>query len=174
MSYIHHTRWHWQHCHVANIAQQCILGFFQVYEFAGDLDDSKSTSGRILCNFGSRTYVPISWMCKTGLSVTHKYGSWSNHSLDEDLCMDGIPALDLWDLVIEVFHSSPNQTKKATDVRAPLVKLVGKHWTKHAETNSNHAHQSRSDQYWSRSSSVTRIGSNAKLYVFDDHEAVIW
>ena len=23
--------------------------------------------------------------------------------------MDGIPALDLWDLVIEVFHSSPNQ-----------------------------------------------------------------
>ena len=29
------------------------------------------------------------------------------------LRMDGIPALDLWDLVIEVFHSSPNQQKKS-------------------------------------------------------------
>ena len=29
--------------------------------------------------------------------------------------MDGIPALDLWDFVIEVFHSSPNQLKKSKD-----------------------------------------------------------
>ena len=29
--------------------------------------------------------------------------------------MDGTPALDLWDLVIEVFHSSPNQLKKSKD-----------------------------------------------------------
>ena len=31
--------------------------------------------------------------------------------------MDGIPALDLWDSVIEVFHSSPIQTNKSKDVR---------------------------------------------------------
>ena len=30
--------------------------------------------------------------------------------------MDGIPALDLWDLVIEVFRSSPNQANKARDL----------------------------------------------------------
>ena len=30
-------------------------------------------------------------------------------SLDAGLRMDGIPALDLWDSVIEVFHSSPNR-----------------------------------------------------------------
>ena len=35
------------------------------------------------------------------------------------LRMDGIPALGLWDLVIEVFHSSPNQTSKTKDVREP-------------------------------------------------------
>ena len=39
-------------------------------------------------------------------------------SLDAVLRMDGIPALDLWDLVIEVFHSSPNQTNKTKDARA--------------------------------------------------------
>ena len=37
--------------------------------------------------------------------------------------MDGIPALDLWDLVIEVFHSSANQTNKTKDVREPRGKL---------------------------------------------------
>ena len=40
-------------------------------------------------------------------------------SLDAGLRMDGIPALDLWDFVIEVFHSSPNQTNKTKDVREP-------------------------------------------------------
>ena len=29
--------------------------------------------------------------------------------------MDGIPALDLWDLVTEVFHSSPNQLNNTKD-----------------------------------------------------------
>ena len=29
--------------------------------------------------------------------------------LDAVLRLDGIPALDLWDLVLEVFHSSSNQ-----------------------------------------------------------------
>ena len=34
------------------------IGFFQDSEFAGDLEDSKSTSGRVLCIFGSRTLFP--------------------------------------------------------------------------------------------------------------------
>ena len=38
-----------------------------------------------------------------------------NISLDAGLRMDGIPALDLWDSVIEVFHSSPTQSKKTKD-----------------------------------------------------------
>ena len=29
--------------------------------------------------------------------------------------MDGIHALDLWDLMIDVFHSSPNQINKSKD-----------------------------------------------------------
>ena len=40
------------------------LGLFQDSDFAGDLQDSKSTSGGTLCIFGSHTFVPISWMCK--------------------------------------------------------------------------------------------------------------
>ena len=40
-------------------------------DFAGDLEDSQSTSGGTLCVFGSHTFVPISWMCKKQTSVSH-------------------------------------------------------------------------------------------------------
>ena len=40
-------------------------------------------------------------------------------SVDAGLRMDGIPALDLWDLVLEVFHSSSNRTNKTQYVREP-------------------------------------------------------
>ena len=61
--------------------------------------------------------MPISWMCKKQTSVSHSSKEAEVISLDGCLRMDGIPALDLWDLVIEVFHSSSNQTNKTKDVR---------------------------------------------------------
>ena len=69
ISYIHHTCEYRQHCHVGNTAQQCRLGLFQDSDFAGDLEDSKSTSGGTLFVFGSHTFVPTSWMCKKQTSV---------------------------------------------------------------------------------------------------------
>ena len=45
ISYIHHTSEYRQYCHVCNTAKQCKLGLFQDSDFAGDLEDSKSTSG---------------------------------------------------------------------------------------------------------------------------------
>ena len=89
-------------------AQHCRLGPFQVSDFAGDLEYSKSTSGGTLCIFGSRTFVPISWMCKKQMSVCHSSTKSEVISLDAGLRMDGLPALDLWDVVIEVLHYSKN------------------------------------------------------------------
>ena len=96
-------------CHVGNTAQQCRSGLFQDSDFAGDLEDSKSTSGGTLCIFRSHTFVPISWMCKKQTSDSHRSTESEIMSLDAGLRMDGLPALDLWDLVIEVLHSSSNQ-----------------------------------------------------------------
>ena len=45
ISKIHHTCEYKQYCHVGNIAEQCRLGLFQDSDIAGDLEDSKSTSG---------------------------------------------------------------------------------------------------------------------------------
>ena len=71
ISYIHHTCEYGQYCHVGYTAKQCRLGLFQDSDFAGDLEDSKFTSGRTLCVFGSHTFVPIRWMCKKQTSVSH-------------------------------------------------------------------------------------------------------
>ena len=53
ISYIHFTSDYRQYCHVGNAAQQCRLEPFQDSDFAGDLEDSKSTSGGVLCIFGT-------------------------------------------------------------------------------------------------------------------------
>ena len=102
ISHIHHTCEFKQYCHVGNTAQQCRLGLFQDSDFAGDLEDSKPT-----------TFVPMSWLCKKQTSVSHSPTEGEIISLDGCLRMDGIPALDLWDLTIEVFHSSSNQINKS-------------------------------------------------------------
>ena len=60
ISYIHHTSAYRQYCHVGNTAQLRRLGLFQDSDFAGDLEDSKCTSGGVPCIFGSRTFVTFS------------------------------------------------------------------------------------------------------------------
>ena len=49
LSYINHTCELQQYCHVGNTAKQCRLGLFQDSDFAGDLEDSNSTSGGTSC-----------------------------------------------------------------------------------------------------------------------------
>ena len=51
-----------------------------------------------------------SHVCSTKLDVQETDIEAEIFSLDAGLRMDGIPALILWDLVIEVFHSVPNRT----------------------------------------------------------------
>ena len=54
------------------------------------------------CVFGSHTFVPISWMCKKQTSVSHSSTESEIMSLEAGLRLDGIPALDLWDLIVLV------------------------------------------------------------------------
>ena len=113
ISNIHHTCEYKQYCYVGNTAKQCRLGMFQDSDFAGDLEDSKSSSGGTLCVFGSRTIVPISWMCNKQTSVSHSSTDSETISLDAGLRSDGIPALDLWDLIVFVLGNT-NQNHDRT------------------------------------------------------------
>ena len=101
---------------MGNTAKQCSLGNFQDSDFAGDLEDSKSTSGRTLCIFGSHTFVPLSWMCKKQTSVSHCSTESEIISLDAGLRLDAIPALDLWDLIVAVLGNTNLSHKEQGDL----------------------------------------------------------
>ena len=91
---------------MGNTAKQCRLGLLQDSDFAGDLADSKSTSGRTLCVFGSETFVPKSWMCKKQTAVSHSSTESEIISQDTGLRLDGLPALELWDLIFSLTRKS--------------------------------------------------------------------
>ena len=107
ISYIHHTSEYNQYCYVGNNPKQCRLGLFQDSDFAGDLEDSTSTSGGTLCICGSHTSVPISRLCEK--TVSHSSTESEIISLDAGLRMDGKPALCLWDLIVTVLHGNTHQ-----------------------------------------------------------------
>ena len=62
-----------------------------------------------LAHFRKSHVRAISWMCKKQTSVSHSSTKAEIISLAAGLRMDGIPALDLLDLVREVFQCTPNQ-----------------------------------------------------------------
>ena len=96
---------HRQYCHLGRTAQQCRSVLSQDSDLAGDFEDSKSTSRRFFLSSELEKFVPKSGMFKKQTSVSHSSTESEVISLDAGFRMDGIPALDLWDLVIEVLHS---------------------------------------------------------------------
>ena len=97
---------------MGNTAKQCRLGLFQDSDFAGDLEDSKSTSGGTLCIFGRHTFFPISWMFKKQTAVSHSSTESEIISLDTGLRLDDLPALELWDLIVSIFGSASPMSKR--------------------------------------------------------------
>ena len=131
-------------------------------DFAGDLEDSKSTSGGTLCIFGSHTFVPISWMCKKQTAVSHSSTESEIIYLDTRLRFDGLPALELWDLIVSVLGNvsrvSDGSGKPDNDVH------------KHHKSQKNIDVMKDID---SVPSNVQSLRQEALLYVFEDNEAVI-
>ena len=161
VSYIHHTCEYKQYCYVSNTAKQCRLGLFQDSDFAGDLEDSKSTSGGTLCIFGSHTLVPISWMCKKQTAVSHSSTESEVISLDTGLRLD-LPALELWDVIVSFLGN----VSRVSDRSGQPDNDVDKH----------HKSQKKIDvmeDIDSVPSNVQFARQEALLYVFEENEAVI-
>ena len=151
-----------------NSDQHCRLGLFQDSDFAADLEDSKSTSVRILCPFGSRTFVPISWMCMKQTSVSHSSTESEIISLDDGLRMNGIVALDLWDVAMEVLHSSKNKKSSTQEAAGSCLHMSNVKLKKKGNQNVDqvsHLNHVTTNQ--------TSFQCEAQLYIFEDEEAVI-
>ena len=161
ISYIHHTNDHRECCHVGYAAQQCRLGTFE---------DSKPTSGGILSLLGSRTSVR-----STEPEVI---------SLEAGLCMDGIPPLDPWDVVIELLHSFQKNTHQALrdqyrkeEVNSQVPRNRARSETH--STNSNVKTKGHGNREVDDLSDVDHVVTSAKpsqfraqLYIFEDNEVI--
>ena len=104
ISFIHHHKDHVLTSFVGDDPADCKLMLFCDASFAGDLRDSKSTSGVILCLVGPNTFCPITWLCKKQGAVSHSSSEAEVIAMDAGVRMEGIPALELWDLVIDVLQ----------------------------------------------------------------------
>ena len=110
-------------------------------------------------------------MCKKQTSVSHSSAQAELISLDAGLRLDGIPALTLWDLVVEVFHSVPNRTDgpKREPRRNPSA-VVKPDMHNHIPIKHTNAIPTNIDHI---PSNTAHSGSSAMLCVFEDNEAVI-
>ena len=61
-------------------------------------------------------FVPITWMCKNQTSVSHSSTESEIISLDAGLRLDGIPALDLWHLIVAVLGNTNQSHKEQGDL----------------------------------------------------------
>ena len=166
ISYILHTCEYKQYCHVGNTAKQCRLGLLQDSHFAGDLEDSKSTSGWNIVRFW-KSYIYSNQVGCVRNKLQFRTVSTESEiiSLDAGLRLDGIPALDLWDLIVAVLHGNTYQCTNLLQVRAALHKLPMRKKT--------HGMIDDLDNVDFLSSNVNSSRKEALLYIFEDNEAVI-
>ena len=115
-----------------------------------------------MCIYGSHTFVPISWMCKKQTAVSHSSTESEIISLDTGLRLDGLPALELWDLIVSVLgnvsRASDRSGKPESDDRKP---------------HKSHNKIDVIKDIDAVPSNVQSARQEALLYVFEDNEAVI-
>ena len=144
---------------------------FQDPDLAGDLEDSWSTSGGFLCIFGSRTFVPVRWMCKKHTAITQFHRGTCN-ILRRWLSHGRFSALDLWNLVIEVLHSPSPSSLSAGASRCIAIAVLD------TCRNTNEAEISRPEK--SCLGEIDYLAPKAKTFFdnalgihLEDHAAVI-
>ena len=117
------------------------------------------------------TFVPVSWMCKRQTGVSNSSTESEIISLDDGLRMDVLPALDLWDIMIEVLRSTNNNVQpKHTSIQETDATL-------HSKTEARKvARRQKVDQLSDAGYVPTNTHSShseSQLYIFEDSEAVI-
>ena len=107
ISYIRHTSDCRQYCHVGNTAQHCRLGL------SPDSGGFKiNLRVNLMYLWKSNVCSSLSWMCKKQTTVSHSSTESEIISLDAGLRLDGISALDLWDLIVAVLHGNTYQSNQ--------------------------------------------------------------
>ena len=109
-------------CHVGDDATALRFALYADASFAGDLRDSKSSSGGLLCLIGPHTFVPLSWLCKKQTAVSHSSTEAEIIALEAAMRMEGLPMLNLWSQVLDTIAPRNDGDRKTTSVQEEVKK----------------------------------------------------
>ncbi len=168
MCYINCTAQQVMTSHVGDNPEDCQLMLFCDASFAGDLKDSKSTSGAIICLVGPKTFCPITWLCKKQGAIAHSSTESEVTALDAGLRMEGLPALDLWELVCEVFVTP----KDGSSMKREAMQAGPHHLPKEEAEKDLHNTLAMVDYVPPNLPAINPLNP-AKLMILEDNEAVI-
>ena len=109
MSYIHSTLEHRLVGYVGDALTDVGVHVYADADFAGDPSTKRSTTGVHVCLRGTHTYFPINGQSKRQECVSHSTPEAEIVAADWALRREGIPTLDLWDVVVKkgqkvIFH----------------------------------------------------------------------
>ena len=96
ISYIECTKDWVYTCIVGDRSEQCKIAMFVDASFAGELQDGKPTSDVFL--------FLVDWLCKKQGAISLSSSESEVIALDTGLRLEGIPALNLWDQVVEIYY----------------------------------------------------------------------
>ena len=85
---------------IGDPAEDLELSLFVDADFAGDRDDSKSTSGNFLVLTGPNTYFPLTWSSTKQTSTSRSTTESEVVSLAQGVFSEAIPASILWTLIL--------------------------------------------------------------------------
>ena len=116
--------------------------------------------------FRSRTFVPVSWMCKKAQFSLAQF-----YSLDAGLRMDGLLVLDLWDILIEILRSTNNTVQpNHNGIKGTCARPNSK--TKTQLTKEDKKVDQLSDVDYVPTNTHSSQGES-QLYILEDNEAAI-
>ncbi len=107
MCYIHHTPDHSLESFVGDDAQHCHVVLFSDADLAGDMIQSKSTSGLYMAIVGPNTFAPIAASCDKQTCVSHLSTESEIVAAEQGIRTEGLQALAFWELVTELRFTSP-------------------------------------------------------------------
>ena len=114
-----------------------------------------------MCVVGSHTFVPTSLMCKKQTAVSHSSTESEIISLDTGLRLDGLSALELWDLIVSVFGSVSQVSERSGQP--------------HNDVHKHHKSRKRINVMENIDSVPSHVQSSrheALLFVFKDNETM--
>ena len=87
--------------HIGDSSEDLTLTLFSDADFAGCLDTAKSTSGVLIALTGPNSFFPLNAISEKQSCVSHSTPEAEIVAADLAIRTEGLPALQLWDTVLE-------------------------------------------------------------------------